>query len=369
MTHPRARLVALIAAPALLHTLAGPAWAQSSAPGGLSAPEKPRVSTVACASTAGRTCVRGEMLTIRGTGLRDTRAVVFLGRRGRTDDRRVTPVRSSDTDLGVAVPPTAHSGRVKIIGALDGHAATGPRITVKPGAPAGSTEALNGKVFLDGRPASFAYTIDPGRSDGRVELYDVPTGTIVQSWPAVGDASGAGRVSWNGRIDGQDAPASTYAFRVAGAARAASTSAQPSFQLLDHMFPIRGKHDLGQTATNGFGGGRGHQGQDMFAACGTPLVAARGGTVTEAKYDSRGGNYVVITERSGQSTVYMHMRDPALVERGARVLTGQRIGYVGDSGRAEGCHLHFELWTAPGWYQGGKAIDPLPELRRWDAMS
>jgi murein DD-endopeptidase MepM/ murein hydrolase activator NlpD len=38
-------------------------------------------------------------------------------------------------------------------------------------------------------------------------------------------------------------------------------------------------------------------------------------------------------------------------------------------GRASGCHLHFEMWTAPGWYQGGDVFDPLPELTRWDAFS
>jgi murein DD-endopeptidase MepM/ murein hydrolase activator NlpD len=40
---------------------------------------------------------------------------------------------------------------------------------------------------------------------------------------------------------------------------------------------------------------------------------------------------------------------------------------VGETGRASGCHLHFELWTAPGWYKGGRAVDPLPTLRRWDS--
>jgi murein DD-endopeptidase MepM/ murein hydrolase activator NlpD len=41
---------------------------------------------------------------------------------------------------------------------------------------------------------------------------------------------------------------------------------------------------------------------------------------------------------------------------------------VGDTGNAWGCHLHFELWTAPGWYAGGEPFDPLPRLQRWDAQ-
>jgi len=62
----------------------------------------------------------------------------------------------------------------------------------------------------------------------------------------------------------------------------------------------------------------------------------------------------------------MHLRDRPLVGKGDVVAGGQAIGYVGDTGVARGCHLHFELWSAPGWYTGGSAIDPLPSLQAWD---
>jgi murein DD-endopeptidase MepM/ murein hydrolase activator NlpD len=140
-------------------------------------------------------------------------------------------------------------------------------------------------------------------------------------------------------------------------------------QFLSHEFPIRGPHYYGENAAR-FGGGRGHQGHDTFAACGTPLVAARGGVVKFKQYHSAAGHYIVIDGvRTGIDYTYMHLRDAALVNAGDRVRTGQLIGYVGQTGRTSGCHLHFEMWNAPGWYDGGKPFDPLPSLLAWDRTS
>jgi murein DD-endopeptidase MepM/ murein hydrolase activator NlpD len=66
---------------------------------------------------------------------------------------------------------------------------------------------------------------------------------------------------------------------------------------------------------------------------------------------------------------YMHLLRPSRFATGKKVRTGQRIGEVGETGNASGCHLHFEIWTAPGWYVGGSPIDPYPSLKRWDAYS
>jgi murein DD-endopeptidase MepM/ murein hydrolase activator NlpD len=128
------------------------------------------------------------------------------------------------------------------------------------------------------------------------------------------------------------------------------------------VFPVRGKSSFG-TFVNSFGGGRGHQGQDILANCGTAVVAARGGTVEAVKWQSAAGNYVVVDAADGSSQAYMHLLEPSALRRGDEVSAGRRIGLVGQTGRASACHLHFELWTAPGWYQGGTPIDPLPFLR------
>ena len=132
----------------------------------------------------------------------------------------------------------------------------------------------------------------------------------------------------------------------------------------DSAFPVRGRHHMG-SEVNGFGGGRGHEGHDIFAACGTPVVAARAGKVVEAATEGNEGNYVVIEGSDRRQQAYAHLLRPSSARRGDRVGTGERIGSVGESGNAVGCHLHFELWTAPGRFIGGSAIDPRPALNRW----
>ena len=72
---------------------------------------------------------------------------------------------------------------------------------------------------------------------------------------------------------------------------------------------------------------------------------------------------VIDGDGTGEDYAYMHLAEPSPFKAGDRVYTGQRIGAVGETGNARGCHLHFELWGAPGWYQGGRPFDPLPACR------
>jgi murein DD-endopeptidase MepM/ murein hydrolase activator NlpD len=139
------------------------------------------------------------------------------------------------------------------------------------------------------------------------------------------------------------------------------------------VFPVRGPHDFGGPGAR-FGaprGGHTHQGQDITAACGTPLVSVMTGTVQYAGYQSAAGNYIVIDNNGNETDfVYMHLAYPATIRTvNAPVAAGQQIGVVGDTGDASGCHLHFEVWTAPGWYEGGQPYDPLPLLLAWDKYS
>ena len=128
------------------------------------------------------------------------------------------------------------------------------------------------------------------------------------------------------------------------------------------LFPIRGPHEYWA----GMGAGRGHQGVDVGAACGTPLVAVGAGRIRVSKYHSRAGNYAVLDLKdSTLDLVYAHMVEPALVPAGQVVAAGQQIGLVGDTGNASGCHLHFEVWDGV-YYGGGAVIDPMPLLESWE---
>ena len=123
-----------------------------------------------------------------------------------------------------------------------------------------------------------------------------------------------------------------------------------------YRFPLDVPHSYG----DGFGAGRGHEGQDLFAACGSPILAARGGRVQRVGCHGRAGNYVVVDGAgTGVDTMYAHLlRARRCARRAGRDRAA--IGQVGSSGNASGCHLHFEIWTAPGWYEGG---DPMPSRR------
>ena len=67
--------------------------------------------------------------------------------------------------------------------------------------------------------------------------------------------------------------------------------------------------------------------------------------------------------------MYAHLKKPSSLSKGQQVTTGQEVGFVGETGNASGCHLHFEIWVGAGWYSGGRPIDPVPTLKYWDSFS
>ena len=139
-----------------------------------------------------------------------------------------------------------------------------------------------------------------------------------------------------------------------------------------NVFPVVGPHSYGGRQSR-FGAprsGHRHQGQDVFAPCRARLRAAQAGRVKAKGFQASGaGHYLVIRGVDRIDYVYMHLRKASWAKRGWGIDSGMQIGKVGQSGNASGCHLHFELWSRPGWYSGGKPYDPLPSLRRWDSYS
>jgi LysM repeat protein len=105
-----------------------------------------------------------------------------------------------------------------------------------------------------------------------------------------------------------------------------------------------------------------HQGVDIIAATGQPVVAVWDGRVTARYTGQLGGNSVRLTRTDGSYALYLHLNEFA-VELGQPVRAGDVLGTVGSTGASAGPHLHFELHPL-----GGAAVDPYPWLVAADPL-
>jgi murein DD-endopeptidase MepM/ murein hydrolase activator NlpD len=146
---------------------------------------------------------------------------------------------------------------------------------------------------------------------------------------------------------------------------------RPSTDL--HTFPVAGPHSYGGADAR-FGAsrpGHSHQGQDILADEGTPVVAPRGGRITWRAFQAKGAGYYLVLDPVVEpyNYVFMHLQARSLlVKLGDRVRTGQQLANVGSTGITSASHLHFEIWNGP-WFKGGVPIDPLPVLLAWDRLT
>ncbi len=99
-----------------------------------------------------------------------------------------------------------------------------------------------------------------------------------------------------------------------------------------------------------------HSGIDIVARYGAPVRATADGVVWRVGYSRGLGRYVKIRHKHGFMTVYGHLRK-YVVKRGERVKKGEIIGYVGNTGRSTGPHLHYEIRR---W---GRSLNPLRFIR------
>ena len=146
--------------------------------------------------------------------------------------------------------------------------------------------------------------------------------------------------------------ASGLALIPAGAASAHSTtgSQRAGVAPLDAC-PVDGRSEFFDDFGDARSGGRRHQGVDMVADRGTPVIAVRDGQA-EFKRSNLGGNAIWLVSASGERFYYAHLDRWEGTSR--NVAAGDVIGYVGSSGNARGNHLHFESRA------GADAQNPYP---------
>ncbi len=116
------------------------------------------------------------------------------------------------------------------------------------------------------------------------------------------------------------------------------------------IWPVTGE----LTSTFGPRWGSMHEGIDIAAPGGTPIRAAKAGTIAFASYNGGYGNYTCVEHGGGLATCYAHQQGFALTS--GSVSQGTVIGYVGTTGHSTGNHLHFEVRI------NGSAVDPLGYL-------
>ena len=165
----------------------------------------------------------------------------------------------------------------------------------------------------------------------------VPPTTVAPSIP-ISDPNGNNSGTNNGSTDSGSSGGSSSNVTVGS-----SWLVPCSYKMISSPFGLRESPTAGASTY--------HQGVDLSANAGTPIVASRGGTVTIASYSNSAGYYVTINHGDGFSSIYMHMTN-YIVSSGQKVNQGQTIGYVGKTGIATGNHLHF------GIAQNGAYVNP-----------
>jgi len=365
---------------ASLSVCAGLAFA---AGGGITPPDPPKVTDVVCISRCGgvHKATTDSKVQVSGRHLRQVSRVLFTADQG--GRIAVDPVTVTGRLVTAKVPEGAATGRPKVTDSYD-HSARSP-IALKIVGP-GQIQSGNFKLrdasakprrtyFYGKRKPRVTYMFTNSEpTEVRIDVVKRGNGTVVDSWVEHAQEPNTRHTAkWTGirRDTKKPVPNGNYKFRVGPQSGSMESTSDARFKYHRFKFPIRGGHSYG----DGVGApraGHTHQGQDVFARCGTPLVAARGGRVQWKAYQAGGAGYYLVIDgkKTGHDYAYMHLKGPAKVDRGQRVKTGQRIGTVGSTGDATGCHLHMEEWTAPGWYQGGHFMRAITKhLKKWDRWS
>ncbi len=248
--------------------------------------------------------------------------------------------------------------------------------------PVLSSFSVSRHIYLRGAPARVSFRIDGGSPLRDVRIYLMPAGAkrpastirlgrrkrgVRHRVRITGSENG---VLAEGRYTVRMGAKDSRGRRLRRAAGISSTVTLGNLPDPRHRFPVAGPFSWGGPDSR-FGAARKghvHQGQDLAAAEGTPVVAPYGGTIKAVQYQAAGAGHYAVLSGTGEDRdyVFMHLQTGSIpVARGQRVRTGQMIGRVGNTGRSFGAHLHFEIWIGGGWYSGGKPVDPWPYLHAW----
>ena len=348
--------------------------------GGVGAPPQPQLSDLRCvAKCAGlHRATAGSKVVASGRHLKDVTKILFTAKHGHRV--KVKPDSTGKRSVRATVPGGALSGKPRVVDAFRNAATSPQRLAIVDHLPpAGSFKlreatATPATAYFDGKAKphlNYIFSAD-GATDVRVDIVRQHThGQVERSFIRHGmQPNTENTIVWNGRgDDGKQAPSGSYRFSVGPlSGQGSKTTGDARFGFYEYEFPVRGHHTYG----DGVGAGRHHQGQDILANCGTPLVAARGGKIQwrETNPAEAGGYGLVIDGTgTGHDFVYFHMLHLPKFHTGDRVRTGERIGLVGQTGDATACHLHMEIWSPPGWYEGGHFTNPTDDLKHWDKWS
>jgi murein DD-endopeptidase MepM/ murein hydrolase activator NlpD len=343
--------------------------------GGLTTPDAPVVRDARCIEGClDLTSVAiGGKVELTGKNLAGVTTVKLPGADGRVESRAR---QASDGRVLFVVPSGARSGAPIAIDSYGNRARSPVALDVQPASRVEDpgdftvTQASakpNKSFFAAKKPSGVSYLFEADQpTDVRIDVTKGKQRKLVKSFVQRDRKPfKSNKATWDGlNSKGKVAANGKYRFSVSPVS--GGNGGRAGFKYYDHKFPLRAKHSYG----DGLGAGRNHQGADVFARCGAPVTAARGGKVQTRAYHSSAGYYMVIDGRkTGVDYAYMHLEKRGRPKLGSRVRTGERIGYNSDTGNASGCHLHFEMWSAPGWYEGGKPIDPMKPLKRWDKWS
>ncbi|WP_206599821.1 M23 family metallopeptidase [Hymenobacter glacialis] len=245
-------------------------------------------------------------------------------------DSLVVPLPFAETGFFQADKPSAASYRYAVRAGEQVHVS----LTLGTGAAA--------RIFLD------AYEVVPGRTPAPLASAD----TLVLDFRYRAEADGQHLL----RVQPELLATGRYTLRVAR---------EPSLG----VFPVLGRTDAAVGSFWGAArdaGARQHEGIDIFAARGTPVVAATDGLISRTGETPIGGRVVWLADAEAGNHIYYAHLDKQLVTAGQRVRAGDTLGLVGNTGNARSTmpHLHFGIYRS-----GQGAVDPFPFVRRPAAVT